>query len=1120
MSQDIIIDSLAINKFIQDLELLFREDKYIARSDYIALIKSFEKAALQLFTLNDLNMLKEYALKMKIDYKTIMRALTLYENIAYFMEQRNNVYVKQKMESEKEYLDGILSDVDSNIKLDSDQKNVVLSDEDYTLVIAGAGAGKTTTIAAKVRYLVEKKKIKPEDILIISFTNKAVQELKDKINKALNIPSPITTFHAAGYSILRKDNNNHPIIVKEGTLYYVVTNYLKTKVLNDKAMVNNLILFFSTYFKSPLSEDNLKDFFTNIAIPFTTLKSDLLDFKKDIIDIRKKKRITISNENVRSYEETIIANFLYLNNIDYVYEPVYKYNITGSKKPYTPDFYIKQGQLEAYLEHFGISEDGKNSRYNEVELAQYKKNINDKIMIHKKHGTKLIYTFSKYNDGASLLEHLEKLLLSNGFVLNHRSEKEILEKIISTEEAKYITKLTLLIVNFISNFKVNGYTEEYFSKMYNSTNNVRSKLFLKICLGCYLEYQKMLKEKNAIDFADMINESARLLNEARLAHNVLNFKYIIVDEYQDISKQRFDLTKALSNVCNAKIMAVGDDWQAIYAFSGSDIELFTKFQEKLGYAKIIKIVHTYRNGQELIDIAGNFVQKNDQQIKKALISPKHIDQPIIIYTYDSKRKYLDASNKTGANYNLAVAVTKALEHIINNKTESNKILLLTRFNFDANNLQNSGLFEIDNNDKVKSLKYPNLDITIMTAHSSKGLGYDNVIIINGKNATYGFPAKINNDPVLSFVVKSDRAIEYAEERRLFYVALTRTKNRVYCIAPMQNPSPFLLELQRDYHNVVLNGTWNEENLDQEVKRCPICNYPLQYRISNAYGIPLYICTNESELCGFMTNDLNGGNRSIEKCPKCYDGYLIVKHSSKNDSYFWGCTNYAKNGQGCSYCVNIKKENKNTNSSQLKTEVIITKDMVNKILECILGTSTINKFGINTYVKILKGSKSKKIIEHGLMSVPHYGEFYDFSNAKLVAVINRLIESGYISQTMDDMPVLELTNKGLDIVKNKPNTANIKIKPENILATILQLVEYASKTNYFDRTTYLSILKGIVNEKIMAYRLNESSFFGVYQNYPLEVLDNAFEQLLKFDYLLETKCKNPVIHLTSKTLNRK
>lgn len=146
----------------------------------------------------------------------------------------------------------------------------------------------------------------------------------------------------------------------------------------------------------------------------------------------------------------------------------------------------------------------------------------------------------------------------------------------------------------------------------------------------------------------MINESAELIRQKRVGKEQLDYKYIIVDEYQDISRQRYNLIKELSQLCNAKIMAVGDDWQSIYAFSGSILPLFTRFCEAVGYGQELKITRTYRNAQEIIDIAGTFVQKNSAQIKKELVSPKRIINPVII-TRMSKLSIKEKSGRKAAN---------------------------------------------------------------------------------------------------------------------------------------------------------------------------------------------------------------------------------------------------------------------------------------------------------------------------------------------------------------------------------------------------------------------------------------------------------------------------------------
>ena len=900
-----INEILELQKFIDDL---LSQDAYIAKSDYLKKIDQEKDVVSYFHQLQNDDLLSDFCKKNYVSEDLVISAIQNYSKIKSIVTEHNEHFIAKKLESEKLYLDKILSDVDPNIMLDDEQRRVILTDEDYSLVIAGAGAGKTTTVAAKVKYLVEKKKINPHEILVVSFTNKAVGELKDKINKQLKIDCPITTFHSTGNAILHKENDEKLNIVQNEKLYFVLEDYFKDSVLQNQKLVDDLIKFFATYFDAPIEVKDKNQFFTNLANSnFSTLKSELdeIDYQVEIKNSRTKKYETIQNEVLRSQEEVQIANFLYLNNIDYEYEPCYKFNIEGTKKPYTPDFKITQNGNEAYIEHFGVTEDCRSNRYSPEELKKYNKAMHDKVAIHRQHGTNLICTCSQYNDGRELLVHLKEKLESFGFVLNPRDNKEVMQKISNQDSSRYIRKLINLVDRFISNFKTNGYPIEQFDEWSRQTKNVRTKLFLGICKECYLEYERYLHKHNAIDFSDMINKSARLLKESKAVSEQIDFKYIIVDEYQDISRQRFDLVGALHDVTNAKIIAVGDDWQSIYAFSGSDITLFTKFSEIMGYAELLKITKTYRNSQEVIDIAGNFIQKNAAQIRKSLKSPKTIKDPVIIYTYDSKQKRFGGNS----NYNLAKSIETAIEQILEfNKKEGNdskkqEILLLGRFGFDGKNLERSSLFEYKEfGNKIKCLKYPDLKIIFMTAHASKGLGYDNVIVINGKNGTYGFPSKIENDPVLNYVVKQDDSIEAAEERRLFYVAMTRTKNRVFFIAPEENPSEFLLEIKHDYKNVVLKGDWNDEIKSGTVfkKSCPICGYPLQHKVKTAYGLNLWICMNDPEICDFMTNKIEAGKLSIQKCDKC-DGYLIAKQQ-KDGRYFLGCTNYNANGKGCSNII--------------------------------------------------------------------------------------------------------------------------------------------------------------------------------------------------------------------------
>ncbi len=1069
-----LMDLLSLDAVLSSFLL---EDSYVSKKEYTQLLKEKESIITWFEVLESSGTLGAYCEEHGETADRVRRIIAKYRNFINLIDEHNEEFVSRKMIEEKDYLDHILDDSDPNIMLDDDQREVVLCDEDYSLVVAGAGAGKTTTIASKVKYLVDKQSINPKEILIISFTNKAVNELRQRINKDLKIDCPIATFHSTGNALLHINEPKQLNIVENNKLYYCIRDYFKGSVLKNPNVVKNLVLFFASYFDAPYEGDDINVFFNRIANGnYATMRSELDEFKEEVMDRRNKQKVTIQNEVVRSMQEVEIANFLYLNSIDYVYEPIYKYNISFARKPYTPDFLITQGDKSTYIEHFGITENGENFLYSDDELKAYKDAVNDKVRLHKKHGTDLIYTFSSFNDRKSISEHLEDELIKRGYELKRRSDEEIIKKLISNEENRYINRLIFLVINFIKNYKVNGYDEDYFDVLERKTENVRTKLFLNICHACYLEYEKYLVENQAVDFEDLINESAKILNEVKEMKQKLNFKYLIVDEYQDISRQRFDLVREFSEVTDAKILAVGDDWQSIYAFSGSDITLFTKFEEKMGYAKLLKIERTYRNSQEVIDIAGSFIQKNTSQISKSLISNKHITDPVIIYTYSSKPKSKKEDRRSGVNYATAFAVQTALEQIIeydkqeNKDTRKSKILLLGRFNFDGDRLTWTGLFEYKNRGaKIKSVKYPELDITFMTAHSSKGLGYDNVIVINGKNETYGFPSKIQDDPVLSLVIKEDKAIQYAEERRLFYVAMTRTKNRVYFIAPESNPSEFLLEIKNEYPNVRKIGEWNDEPVEFAKKKCPLCGFPLQLKYKKAYGLRLYICTNEPELCSFMTSNIKGKKLSIIKCTDCQDGYLVVKSSRNGGECFLGCTNYERNGKGCNKTISAHEyykmmgynlseldspvyntpkpdtvktkveweasEQKNTKqdikknweeeilSSNADIEVAIEEypeykqrsmfEIIESIILAQIHISEKRYFGVYVLAGVLRGSVSQKVKKYELDRVKEYNSLNYLSRKEVVYIIYWLIENHYFNKTKGKYSVLHITNEGLN-----------------------------------------------------------------------------------------------------------
>lgn len=1031
-----IKEYVEFEKFSNDFDCLLSMDKYISKSDYLCLQEKLLDSYKTLQVMIDQEVFYDWCKNKKVEYKSFVKLIEKYKNIENIIKNHNEKYISNHLKTDKEYLDKILEADDPNILLDDEQRKVVLSDEDYTLVIAGAGAGKTTTIEAKVKYLVDKQNIDPSRILIVSFTKKATNELKERFIK-LNIPVEIATFHSIGNTIIKQNEPIRHKIVTNGFMFDSVKEYLTNK-LDDEYFIKKILLFFASYLNMPFDGTDTSILFKTLNDNVTTLKSDIKNMLDSYQKEQTKNRRTLNDERVRSIDECRIANFLFINGIDYDYEPIYQHGFRDSIKTYCPDFLIKQGNKKIYLEHFGISEDGKNNRFTDEELNKYKKAINEKITLHKQHKTELIYTFSKYNDGIDLIKHLEKELIKAGITFDTKNDIEIYKKIAKNAEEKYFNKFITLICAFISRFKVNNYSPSKFDEWKINLNNKkeeRTKLFVDICYQCYLSYCRALKDNHCIDFEDMINNASNVLDKFIKEGINIEYDYILVDEYQDISLQRFDLCEKLSQASKAKIIAVGDDWQSIFRFSGAKIDLFTKFEERMGYANVLKITKTYRNSQELIDIAGGFVMSNEEQIKKNLKSNKRMKDPVILMSYDDS--YDKEKNEKGPFYNLGEAIEKSLEQIVKEHGINKSVLLIGRYGFDGRNLSKLDDFFDYQNGRVVSKKYPDLNISFLTAHSSKGLGYDNVIIINGKDDILGFPSKIEDDPVMKLVIKEDEKIDFAEERRLFYVALTRTKNRVYIVTPQLKPSKFILEIKDHFTNVILKGTelTPVESIDYR-RACPVCSYPLQLRKNNNFKFKrnsLWICSNDPELCGFVTNDLKGGKLSIGKCPDCEDGYLIVKTIKNKDgkdtgNRMLGCTNYKSDKSGCMFMMHQQNYTQDKNKisiqfydSKMNIDKMIyagypIKSLISLIKESIMAVENKYKnfkFNKLTLREFLVGNYSKPITSFNLDKFEQFGQIDSKYASKILKLLDCLEYHEFLEKNSNNFNSISLNNIDID-----------------------------------------------------------------------------------------------------------
>lgn len=412
-----------------------------------------------------------------------------------------------------------------------------------------------------------------------------------------------------------------------------------------------------------------------------------------------------------------------------------------------------------------------------LEEKLQKQNIQIKVNTFHSLGYKII---SKYKNIELVKENrLEEIIEKN--ISKEKNLKEILnlkfirigspDKIYIKLEnniinnSEYKNKLKKIITMFINLYKSGNHKIkdfESFEKINKITNlysqKKRHKKFLSLVKKTLKNYKKELIKHSEIDFHDMINIATSIVKK----QSTFKYKYIIIDEYQDTSLNKTELIKEIQNKSNAKLMVVGDDWQSIYAFTGSNLEVFTNFKKMFPNSKIIKLKKTYRNSKELVKITEKFICKNKKQIKKKIKSNKTNQSPIIIYYYHK-------------------SPNEILEKIFEN-INSSSILILGRNNKDINMIPK---------------KYQN---KFMTIHKSKGLESENTIIINLEDKYDSLPNKIKESEYLKYVKPKIDDYQYAEERRLFYVALTRTKNQNYLLVNKNKPSPFVTEIIKNQKN--------------------------------------------------------------------------------------------------------------------------------------------------------------------------------------------------------------------------------------------------------------------------------------------------------------------------------
>lgn len=671
-----------------------------------------------------------------------------------------------------------------NLSLDDEQQTAVITDDKYNLVIAGAGTGKTEVLITRIAYLINRKPdaVKADRILAITFQDKAKREVEERLRDRYKIGDVnVRTFHKLGKDILEKARNEkikHTDILDENKKFDIV-KAIYEQLLKDRDYYK-LFLDYVRTFRDNEHQVGFKEKEYNLA------------FKQAL------RYVSINNKQVRSHAEKEILDFFLTHKlngerIEVEYEP--------DVGKFLPDFRLSKFDL--YIEHWGINENGEVPEYWGLDAGEdYKRVMEEKKEWFAKNNKLLVETYAyQYDEDhpdkfTEILEERVIEKLQTRFAGEFEFSPLSYDEVVEIAWAPYKDPTPDDVVNFIKNAKVYGLSPDRIQDRLQSGKWSRKQsTFGRIALEVYRVYERQLRERGEIDFEDMINSA---IHELRKDDNLYAgiYDHILVDEYQDISKQRCKLIdELLHRNPKCKLFCVGDDWQSIMGFAGSNLNFFVNFEEYFEKPAVTKISTNYRSVKSIVDAGAAIIRNNGScQISKPTMAHRNESRPIRVlsstHSKDFKTRYCEQ------------IVDDCLDQIANyisRGCEPRDILVLDRYkssyavkDFIERAKERDIDFALDSEFARRN------QIRLMSVHKSKGLEAKVVFVLDVIKGTYGFPCEIEDSSIYAPARENyPEQDPKEEERRLFYVAMTRAKEDLIIYTWEPSKSEFLDEIE-DY----------------------------------------------------------------------------------------------------------------------------------------------------------------------------------------------------------------------------------------------------------------------------------------------------------------------------------
>lgn len=725
----------------------------------------------------------DFAVLGAIDEERLANLRTNVRSIKTHLKGYNPVFVRQQRETYAE-LFGEIGPAD--LTLTAEQQRAVVRNGVYNQVIAAAGTGKTLTLTARVAYLIEAQDIDPHRVLVVTYTNKATEEMQERLANQFGITDvEVRTINSFAYKLLQNAADGTIDVVDDNDKINLIDQEIRA-ARNDQSEFLDHYYEFLVHYNDVYFED--ADFET----------------KQEYVETRKNTTyVTLKGTEVKSRAEKLIADFLFKNSITYQYEDQATWAETDSDKSgYAPDFHLPT--YDVYIEHWGVDESGSVAPWFSWSTQQYHEKIQWARQQFGDSEYTLINTYEFEHEAGRLKDVLRHRLRHHGVVLDRMEFEDFVEEAFDYEHRERWIKQQFK--SFIENAKLFGLSPDEIGKNL-SPRNPRQYHFGQCGIHLLKQYSSYLTRHDLIDFTDQIRNAINLIQNNPHTYKT-QYDHVLVDEFQDIGAEKVELVQELTGPEAARLFAVGDDWQSIYSFQGANIQYLTEFDEYFDTAVRTDLTANFRSPPSVIDAGNALINRNSEQLSKTVRATTDFDTTPRVHPLRGYRETFYDYVRCVRNY-----TTSLVRRYLDAGADPSEIMILCRYD-DARpfldkikaGLQTQEVPYVGK-DRAKQYRGPDGEaedgVSVYAVHQAKGREANYVIVVDLVEGSYGFPPDDRENELLTPVQPLGvGGIE--EERRLFYVAITRAKRRVDLLTRANQESRFLDEIS-EYTQIVDTG---------------------------------------------------------------------------------------------------------------------------------------------------------------------------------------------------------------------------------------------------------------------------------------------------------------------------